>query len=207
MAMTAWSAKVFRRSIWRSPNGPASRSRDGDRAEGDAVAQHGDRDRAAEGGDLRGRAENVAGVRLDVRDVRERCPGGSPAPRPSPESAPSARRGAGRRTLRGQPVVRHEVEALAVEPVDEAELGLAEPRRAPGERVENWLDVCRRARDDPQDLAGRRLLLQRLRSAHDSALAPPRRGPRSRRRPPPGRPKVCVTRLPVREGARLAAAP
>jgi hypothetical protein len=63
--------------------------------------------------------------------------------------------------------MRHKVEELAVEPVHEAELGLAEPRRALGNHVEHRLDIGRRATDDPQHLRGRRLLLQRL-----VALAP-----------------------------------
>jgi hypothetical protein len=56
----------------------------------------------------------------------------------------------------------HEVEELAVEPVDKTELGRAEPCRALGNHVEHGLDVGRRATDDPQHLRGRRQLLQRL---------------------------------------------
>ncbi len=58
--------------------------------------------------------------------------------------------------------MRHEVEELTVEPVDKAELGLAEPRRTLGNHVKHRLDVGRRATDDPQHLRGRRLLLQHL---------------------------------------------
>jgi hypothetical protein len=61
--------------------------------------------------------------------------------------------------------VCHEVEELAVEPVDKAKLSLAEPRRALGDHVEHRLHIGRRARDDAQDLAGGRLLPQRLSQA------------------------------------------
>src|SRR5688500_18091389 len=40
--------------------------------------------------------------------------------------------------------------------------GFANPCRTLGHRIEYWLDVCRRVRDDTQHLADRRLLLQRL---------------------------------------------
>jgi len=62
-------------------------------------------------------------------------------------------------------MVGHEVKELAIELEDVAELRLAEPRRALRDCVEHGLDVGRRARDDAEDLAGRGLLLQRLRQA------------------------------------------
>jgi hypothetical protein len=43
-----------------------------------------------------------------------------------------------------------------------AELGVAEPRRAPHDGLEHGLHVGGGARDDAQDLGGRGLLLQRL---------------------------------------------
>ena len=58
--------------------------------------------------------------------------------------------------------MRHEVEELAVEPVDKAELALAEPRRALRNHVEYRLDGGRRAADDIEHLAGRGLVLQSL---------------------------------------------
>jgi hypothetical protein len=58
--------------------------------------------------------------------------------------------------------VRHEVEELAVEPVDKAELALTEPRRTFRNHVEYWLDVGRRAADDVEHLAGRGLVLKSL---------------------------------------------
>src|SRR5262249_21878050 len=47
-------------------------------------------------------------------------------------------------------------------PVDRAELGLAEPRRALGNHVEHRLDVRRRATDDLEHVGGSNLLLIRL---------------------------------------------
>jgi hypothetical protein len=40
--------------------------------------------------------------------------------------------------------------------------GITEPRRALGDGVQHWLEVRRRAADDPQDLGRPRLLLQRV---------------------------------------------
>ena len=49
----------------------------------------------------------------------------------------------------------------------------ADPRGALGHDVEHRLEIGRRARDDPQDLAGRRLLLQRLGQLAVPGLAAP----------------------------------
>src|SRR5262245_25634420 len=46
--------------------------------------------------------------------------------------------------------------------VDEAELAVAQAQRALEDRLEHRLEVGRRTADDAQDLAARRLLLQRL---------------------------------------------
>ena len=51
---------------------------------------------------------------------------------------------------------------LAVVSRDRAPRRVAQPERVGGDRVEDRLDVRRRARDHPQDLAGGRLLLERL---------------------------------------------
>ena len=51
--------------------------------------------------------------------------------------------------------------SLAVEPVD-APNELAQPDGALGDGLEHGLDVGRRARDHPEDLAGRGLLLEGL---------------------------------------------
>jgi hypothetical protein len=59
-------------------------------------------------------------------------------------------------------VVSGEVEEGTVEPEDEAALGLAQSGSASRDRVEDRLDIGRRAGDDAQDLASGRLLLQGL---------------------------------------------
>ena len=58
--------------------------------------------------------------------------------------------------------MRYEVEELAVEPIYEAELGVAETRGALRYHVKYRLEVSRRASDDAQHLRGRRLLVQGL---------------------------------------------
>src|SRR4029453_7620757 len=59
-------------------------------------------------------------------------------------------------------VVGDEVYQLAIEPIHGAHAGAAETYRVGHDGVEDRLDIGRRARDDPEDLAGRRLLFQRL---------------------------------------------
>src|SRR5260370_25478096 len=54
------------------------------------------------------------------------------------------------------------VNQLAVEPIELAEESIAQPHGAPDDRVEDRLDICRRAADHPKDLARRRLLLEGL---------------------------------------------
>ena len=54
------------------------------------------------------------------------------------------------------------MEPLAVEPMQDAEACAAQLYGVPDDGIENWLDVGRRAGDDPQDLARRRLLLERF---------------------------------------------
>jgi hypothetical protein len=96
---------------------------------------------------------------VDIRDLRD----AAVEHRASRRAATAGRRGkptADRLcTLNRDPVVCHEVEKSTIEPVDEAELCLAEARSVPGDGVEYRLDVGRRGRDDPKDLAGRGLLL------------------------------------------------
>jgi hypothetical protein len=59
-------------------------------------------------------------------------------------------------------IVGGEMEQLPVEPIHHAELGIAELHRAPSDGVEYGLDVRRRAGDHTQDLAGGRLLFERV---------------------------------------------
>ena len=58
---------------------------------------------------------------------------------------------------------RPDVNLLAVEPEKRAEIGLAKAQRVGRDRVEYRLHIRRRPADHAQDLAGRGLLLQRLR--------------------------------------------
>src|SRR6266446_1047438 len=64
--------------------------------------------------------------------------------------------------LGGEVVVRGQVHQPSVEANDETVDGRTEPRGARRNRLECRLDVGRGAADDAEDLAGRRLLLQRL---------------------------------------------
>ncbi len=163
MAMTAWSAKVLRRSIWRSGNGPTCERRDGDRPDGEAVAQHRNRHDAPVRHGGRGGAVRVVGIRMDVR--MHGRPGRLRIDRAA--ALPSSRRhridpAHGLDPVDRQAVMRDEVKELPVEPEDPAR---TRPHRgAPRCRrcVEDGLDVGRGAGDDAQDLAGRRLLLERL---------------------------------------------
>jgi len=59
-------------------------------------------------------------------------------------------------------VVRNHMNQLAVEPIDGAEEGTAQPYGALGDGLEDRLHVGRRAADHAEDLGGRRLLLQGL---------------------------------------------
>src|SRR5215470_6911048 len=57
-------------------------------------------------------------------------------------------------------VMHREVELFPLPQHDYRIVGFAEPHRAPGDGVEDRLDVGGRARDDPQDFRRRRLLFQ-----------------------------------------------
>jgi hypothetical protein len=56
-----------------------------------------------------------------------------------------------------------EVKLLAVGPLDEAEIGIAESHATLCDCVENRLRICRGAPDDPQDLADRTFTRQSFR--------------------------------------------
>ena len=64
--------------------------------------------------------------------------------------------------VRRQSVVGDQVEKFSVESKYDTELSVAQALRAVGDHLENRLYVCRRAGNDFQDLAGRRLLLECL---------------------------------------------
>src|SRR5215467_12417961 len=64
--------------------------------------------------------------------------------------------------LRAGVVLRCGMQTLTVEPPDSTVLRAAEPHRVFDQRLEDWLEIEGRAADDLEDLARRRLLLQRL---------------------------------------------
>ena len=141
---------------------PRLGARDGDRPDGISFAHHRDRQVAtiAEGsGESERRWANV-GVVLEVAHLDDgavqdgRCDLRLPTRRP--------RVGAAKRLepLVCKVVVSDEVDQLTVEAKHAAEEAVAELDDARSDRVEHGLDIGGRARDDPQDLAGRRLLLE-----------------------------------------------
>src|SRR4029450_11575090 len=76
---------------------------------------------------------------------------------------PHGKRALGRvARLWGEIVLCNEVEKCAVETLDRNKHSIAEPGRTLRDRIEDGLHVGRRAADDAQNLARRRLTLQRL---------------------------------------------
>src|SRR5439155_14007283 len=65
------------------------------------------------------------------------------------------------KTLQRGTIVAGQRDHLAIEPEHETEKAITQPRRTRRDGVEHGLHVGWRARDDAQDFAGRRLLLQR----------------------------------------------
>src|SRR5262249_23160770 len=108
------------------------------------------------------RAERILGVRVNIRDLHEP----SFEYRAGHHCAPTWRRGicatVDLKYFCGKAAVRYEMQELAVEPVDKAKLGLAEPRCALGDHVKHRLDVGWRATDCVEHLAGRSLVFERL---------------------------------------------
>src|SRR5262249_16087901 len=56
----------------------------------------------------------------------------------------------------------HSLKAVTNDPHDHSISCIAQLGRVLRDRVQHWLDVCRRASDHAQDFTGRSLLLQRL---------------------------------------------
>ena len=129
---------------------------DRNRPDGKTIAQYRDSCSAAISTGYRHRAEGVVGVRVDVRDLHDTSLEYRASRRVHPTWRCGKRASVDFKHLRGKAVVRHEVEELAVEPVDKTELGLAKPRRALGNHVEHGLDVSRRATDDLEHVGGSR---------------------------------------------------
>src|SRR5215831_5181690 len=68
----------------------------------------------------------------------------------------------GVRTFLGHVTRADKMDEFTVEPESCAQLGVTEAQGTGGDAVEHWLQIGRGPRDDAQNLAGRRLLLQRL---------------------------------------------
>ena len=167
MAMTAWSAKVLRSSIWlvgERPRlrAPDRRSRRSARRRGASARRAGVRQpdlaRAMRLLDTRGSLAHVLDVRRRARSRIAR-----------PETCVAARAHRVRALQASSASARHAVvrrRGGAGSPRSERRRrtsALAQLRaRSRHDRVEDRLDVGRRARDDAQDLAGGRLLLERL---------------------------------------------
>ena len=132
-----------------------------DGAERHALAQQGHAEDGAEAHALRVRAalgelgRLILHVRhVDGRGVQHRATPGVAAGQGQGEFA--------HRTDRNRAVVGDEHEAVTIAAAHRGIERLAQAGRALDDRVEHRLDVGRRARDDPEDLAGRGLLLQGL---------------------------------------------
>ena len=65
----------------------------------------------------------------------------------------------------------HRVNDVTIDAVNYRIVRLAQPRSVLGHRIQHWLNVSGRASDDAQDLAGRRLPLQRPREFPSACAA------------------------------------
>src|SRR5262249_35685633 len=106
--------------------------------------------------------KGVVGVCVDIRDLRDTSLKYRTSRRAPPTWQRGIRASVHLEHIGGQAVVRDEVEELAVEPGDEAILGLAEARHALGGHVGHRLDVRQQATDDVEHLAGRGLVFESL---------------------------------------------
>src|SRR6185369_5506719 len=82
-------------------------------------------------------------------------------------------------TFPGQVLECGEMDELAIETEDGADLRVAKPERAGSDGVEDWLRIRPRSADDAEDLRRRRLLLAQIR---ELALRRARAGGLARRR-------------------------
>ena len=163
MAMTAWSANVSSSSICLSVNGPASCRATRSTPIGRALPEH----RHARGRSGASAPRRSPSAYVGIAPRRRGC--ATTAPRGWP--GPSRPRGVGQRMHaapgpRGRParvaVARRHAMQLAVDAERRADVAPHSRAALSTIVVEHRLDVGRRAADDPQDLAGRRLLLERL---------------------------------------------
>ncbi|HET7525308.1 MAG TPA: hypothetical protein VFK10_05130 [Burkholderiaceae bacterium] len=93
-------------------------------------------------------------------------------------------------------MVRHQAQPVGVGAADDRVRGVAQPCGALGHGLQHRLDVGRRARDDLEDLRGRRLLLARLAELVDQTPSI-RDGDRGARARVPGR-RPCGGATPFR---------
>ncbi len=141
----------------RSGLGPA----DGNGANRVSVPEHGDCQKAPSAHDP-GQGRIVFRLELDIGNVGD----GSIEDRPTSGELAGERRRKDTpgdlQGLRREVVLGHQVNQLSVEAIQAAEQPVAQPHRAAHDGVEDRLHVRRGSADDPQDLGGRRLLLQGL---------------------------------------------
>ena len=134
---------------------------DHDHANRGADAKNGDCEQAPVAGP-RGERAAVLRIQHDVGNLR----GGPSEDGPARDVRRGRRhwglQGHGRLLLLGEIVVRGDMHERAVVAEDRAPAGVAQPNGTLHDRVEDRLDVGRRARDDTEDLARRCLLLQGL---------------------------------------------
>ena len=162
MAMTAWSANVFRSSICVVGERPRLRTGKGDGADRHPLAQQGHRKHfgnpcqrlAARGFRTRDRCES-----WDMDDARRSIPLASQAHR-SRLARVEARRARHRTAVAYAGWRPHG--QLPSNEVHRADVGAAQSDARSHDRLEHRLDLGRRTADDAKDLAGCRLLLQGL---------------------------------------------
>ncbi len=143
--------------------GPGRRSRHRDGADRLTLSDHRHRQHAPVARCPGQVLELVVAILQNVRVVTDHptydCPVGRPVGARLARKGPLDSRDPGGV---GQAVVRRQLDEVAVEARHRTPLGVAQPERANGDRVEDGLDVGGRARDDAQNLAGRRPLLEGL---------------------------------------------
>ena len=142
--MTAWSANVWRSFDLPFGEVPGLRAVQGDCADWNAFSHHGHGHHAARAHDPREFGEKVR-ISERIRDLfdgaaQDRSGSGALPPR-------RHRKGAVHRLkrFRAEPMVGHKVKQRPIEAIDEAELNVAQSRRALGNAVEHRLKIRRRA--------------------------------------------------------------
>ncbi len=135
---------------------------DVDRANGKPIAQHRDGEDASEFGRLREGAVLVLGIRVHIGDAHDRPGKNGPAGGEAPAGTAGVDAAKRIGPFRPDLGLCREVDQLAIKGRHDTAGGATESQRGVGDAIEHRLDVGRRARDDPQDLRRRGLLLQRF---------------------------------------------